>query len=87
MNTRHLLLVAAVSLVFGSGLAVGTYVASTQHADEMQECNKSLNESKEQVAAFCEGTKMGEIRMVQTLCNGKLELCVCGNPTALKSGN
>jgi hypothetical protein len=91
MNLKNIIFTTLIGLLVG-GLV--TYFVldkeyNTQLSDKQTVITKYENQVKitnKQIEKFCKGEKFGNIRLSNVTCNGKQELCICGDPSKLKSG-
>jgi len=89
MNIKYLILV----FVLSAGItAVGVNYYNSKNMEKYKnETQKKVEKNKLELEAcykreisFCAGTNLpGGLRMTHATCNGKQELCICGDPMTL----
>ena len=80
MELRNLLIAVVLSAFIG---AISTwYIAKKEIAAQKDEAAECLVRE----ASFCGGQDLGGLRINMVECNGKEELCLCGDPAMLKKG-
>ena len=81
-----------LSVIAFTGIAIGatttSVVLTSEHKAALATCKANVATYKKAADAYCEGYELGdlEIRLTEVICNNKVELCFCGDPSVLKSG-
>jgi len=80
MDLKITILAAILSAVF-------TFAGAYYHySNELAKQQTVVESAQVKEAAFCGGYQLGKIRISEITCNGKQELCICGDPSTLKRG-
>jgi predicted small secreted protein len=80
MKLKNVILAAILGIVIGS---ISTWYI-IDNSVTIQKNNLEACLVRE--ASFCGGEDLGGLRINMVKCNGKQELCLCGNPRILKKG-
>ena len=75
-------MIITVVLSLFIGAITTWYIAKKEIAAQKDEAAECLVRE----ASFCGGQDLGGLRINMVECNGKEELCLCGDPNMLKKG-
>jgi len=84
MKTTIKYVVASV-LAFAIG-ATGAYYATThKYEAKIVQHQKTIDDAAAQISSFCEGQKVGDIRITRALCGDVKEYCLCVHPDKFRA--